>query len=440
MSKYTIIQNGRTITPPENISQIYHGAHLIWERTKKTGKIFIEKIFESAALYGKKFTKNGLIVPDIIINSNPVCFNLEGKKMPLNIEVANGEAFWFVWGDVPAYKITQDIEDPYGGMIEQKFSDYMIQQPDGNFSRVKITPEITDTESQWETVTDKISANVISRYIKDFSDYMIQQPDGNFSRVKITPEITDTESQWETVTDKISANVISRYIKDNPTTIAPAGGNGIFPMSRPLGFCQGDTKIRNFSYIQDGKIVSNPDFVVIGVFGDSILCGENLLYQGSYVIGDITVRDKNFSYIRTIISQYQISEPYTEPSENFYPREFNYCGNYLFYRKYNLTTRKYETFKGGQKLNINVMPYCIAYANDTFFYLNDDYKKTLYYTENGTIKNMPFRDSTTGEQFTMANTWETTGGAYYVDGDGSLYVIAETEKRDIYALVRITRR
>ncbi len=393
MSKYTIIQNGRTITPPENISQIYHGAHLIWERTKKTGKIFIEKIFESAALYGKKFTKNGLIVPDIIINSNPVCFNLEGKKMPLNIEVANGEAFWFVWGDVPAYKITQDIEDPYGGMIEQKFSDYMIQQPDGNFSRVKITPEITDTESQWETVTDKISANVISR-----------------------------------------------YIKDNPTTIAPAGGNGIFPMSRPLGFCQGDTKIRNFSYIQDGKIVSNPDFVVIGVFGDSILCGENLLYQGSYVIGDITVRDKNFSYIRTIISQYQISEPYTEPSENFYPREFNYCGNYLFYRKYNLTTRKYETFKGGQKLNINVMPYCIAYANDTFFYLNDDYKKTLYYTENGTIKNMPFRDSTTGEQFTMANTWETTGGAYYVDGDGSLYVIAETEKRDIYALVRITRR
>ena len=393
MSKYTIIQNGRTITPPENISQIYHGAHLIWERTKKTGKIFIEKIFESAALYGKKFTKNGLIVPDIIINSNPVYFNLEGKKMPLNIEVANGEAFWFVWGDVPAYKITQDIEDPYGGMIEQKFSDYMIQQPDGNFSRVKITPEITDTESQWETVTDKISANVISR-----------------------------------------------YIKDNPTTIAPAGGNGIFPMSRPLGFCQGDTKIRNFSYIQDGKIVSNPDFVVIGVFGDSILCGENLLYQGSYVIGDITVRDKNFSYIRTIISQYQISEPYTEPSENFYPREFNYCGNYLFYRKYNLTTRKYETFKGGQKLNINVMPYCIAYANDTFFYLNDDYKKTLYYTENGTIKNMPFRDSTTGEQFTMANTWETTGGAYYVDGDGSLYVIAETEKRDIYALVRITRR
>ena len=393
MAKYQIIQNGRTIIPPENISQVYHGAHLIWERTKKTGKIFIEKIFESAALYGKKFTKNGLIVPDIIINSNPVYFNLEGKKMPLNIEVANGEAFWFVWGDVPAYKITQDIEDPYGGMIEQKFSDYMIQQPDGNFSRVKITPEITDTESQWETVTDKISANVISR-----------------------------------------------YIKDNPTTIAPAGGNGIFPMSRPLGFCQGDTKIRNFSYIQDGKIVSNPDFVVIGVFGDSILCGENLLYQGSYVIGDITVRDKNFSYIRTIISQYQISEPYTEPSENFYPREFNYCGNYLFYRKYNLTTRKYETFKGGQKLNINVMPYCIAYANDTFFYLNDDYKKTLYYTENGTIKNMPFRDSTTGEQFTMANTWETTGGAYYVDGDGSLYVIAETEKRDIYALVRITRR
>lgn len=393
MSKYTIIQNGRTITPPENISQIYHGAHLIWERTKKTGKIFIEKIFESADLYGKKFTKNGLIVPDIIINSNPVCFNLEGKKMPLNIEVANGEAFWFVWGDVPAYKITQDIEDPYGGMIEQKFSDYMIQQPDGNFSRVKITPEITDTESQWETVTDKISANVISR-----------------------------------------------YIKDNPTTIAPAGGNGIFPMSRPLGFCQGDTEIRNFSYIQDGKIISNADFVVIGVFGDSILCGENLLYQGSYVIGDITVRDKNFSYIRTIISQYQISEPYTEPSENFYPREFNYCGNYLFYRKYNLTTRKYETFQGGQKLNINVMPYCIAYANDTFFYLNDDYKKTLYYTENGPIKNMPFRDSTTGEQFTMANTWETTGGAYYVDEGGSLYVIAETEKRDIYAVIRITRR
>lgn len=393
MSKYTIIQNGRTITPPDNINQIYHGAHLIWERAKKAGKIFIEKIFESADLYGKKFTKNGLIVPDIIINSNPVYFNLEGKKMPLNITVANGETFWFVWGNAPAYTITQDIEDPYGGVIEKRFSDYMIQQPDGNFSRVKITPEITDTEPQWETVTDKISANVISR-----------------------------------------------YIKDNPTTIAPAGGNGIFPMSRPLGFCQGDTEIRNFSYIQDGKIISNADFVVIGVFGDSILCGENLLYQGSYVIGDITVRDKNFSYIRTIISQYQISEPYTEPSENFYPREFNYCGNYLFYRKYNLTTRKYETFKGGQKLNINVMPYCIAYANDTFFYLNDDYKKTLYYTENGTIKNMPFRDSTTGEQFTMANTWETTGGAYYVDGDGSLYVIAETEKRDIYAVIRITRR
>ena len=393
MAKYQIIQNGRTIIPPENISQVYHGAHLIWERAKKTGKIFIEKIFESADLYGKKFTKNGLIVPDIIINSNPVYFNLEGKKMPLNITVANGETFWFVWGDAPVYTITQDIEDPYGGVIEKRFSDYMIQQPDGSFSRVKITPEITDTESQWETFTDKISANVISR-----------------------------------------------YIKDNPTTIAPAGGNGIFPMSRPLGFCQGDTKIRNFSYMQDGKIVSNPDFVVIGVFGDSILCGENLLYQGSYVIGDITVRDKNFSYIRTIISQYQISEPYTEPSENFYPREFNYCGNYLFYRKYNLTTQKYETFQGGQKLNINVMPYGIAYANDTFFYLNDDYKKTLYYTENGTIKNMPFIDSTTGEQFTMANTWETTGGAYYVDESGSLYVIAETEKRDIYAVIRITRR
>lgn len=393
MSKYTIIQNGRTITPPENISQIYHGAHLIWERTKKTGKIFIEKIFESADLYGKKFTKNGLIVPDIIINSNSVYFNLEGKKMPLNITVANGEVFWFVWGDTPAYTITQDIEDPYGGVVEKKVSDYIIQQPDGSFSRVKITPEITDTESQWETFTDKISANVISR-----------------------------------------------YIKDNPTTIAPAGGNGIFPMSRPLGFCQGDTKIRNFSYIQDGKIVSNPDFVVIGVFGDSILCGENLKYSGDYAIGDITVRDKDFSYIRTLIHQHQISESYVDPSVNFYPREFNYCGNYLFYRKYNLTTRKYETFQGGQKLNINVMPYCIAYANDTFFYLNDDYKKTLYYTENDTIKNMPFRDSTTGEQFTMANTWETTGGAYYVDEGGSLYVIAETEKRDIYAVIRITRR
>ena len=314
--------------------------------------------------------------------------------MPLNITVANGEVFWFVWGDTPAYTITQDIEDPYGGVVEKKVSDYIIQQPDGSFSRVKITPEITDTESQWETFTDKISANVISR-----------------------------------------------YIKDNPTTIAPAGGNGIFPMSRPLGFCQGDTKIRNFSYIQDGKIVSNPDFVVIGVFGDAILCGENLYYQGDYAIGDITVRDKNFSYIKTLMHQHQISEPYSEQPHNFYPREFNYCGNYLFYRKYNITTRKYETFQGGQKLDINVMPYGIAYANDSFFYLNDDYKKALYYSDDGvSIKSMPFRDSTTGEQFTMENTWETRGGAYYVDGDGSLYVIAETEKRDIYAVIRITRR
>ena len=53
---------------------------------------------------------------------------------------------------------------------------------------------------------------------------------------------------------------------------------------------------------------------------------------------------------------------------------------------------------------------------------------------------MPFRDSTTGEQFIMENAWNTTGGAYYVDKDGSLYVIAETEKRDIYAVIRITRR
>ena len=135
-----------------------------------------------------------------------------------------------------------------------------------------------------------------------------------------------------------------------------------------------------FIYTGLVKIVSNPDFVVIGVFGDSILCGENLSYQGNYAIGDITVRDKNFSYIRTIMHQRKISEPYSEQPVDYYPRDFNYCGDNVFYRKFNETKGKYETFNGIRKLNVDTMPYSVAYAMIHFFIKTHYYKKALYYS------------------------------------------------------------
>ena len=91
-----------------------------------------------------------------------------------------------------------------------------------------------------------------------------------------TLNITDTSAQW-----KDYHYSVSNYLSTNKTTITGPGGNGILPLSRPLGATAGAEKFGPLCYVKDGSLITYAGYVVLAVCGDSLICAEDVIMQNS---------------------------------------------------------------------------------------------------------------------------------------------------------------
>lgn len=397
MAKYQIIQNGRTITPPENISQVYHGAHLIWERAKKNGEFFVEKIFESSKLKKHVFSKNGVIIPQVVYKTHQeVYFDLYGKESIIDFS-----------------GVLNSVSEP-GVVQHEEFAEFVL----ADVPTYAIKAAQFRGDSGWPSILETPTR-----------DYII-----DFRRESYSPKISDTKSQW---------GVKPQVLLASPTIITSESGAGIYPLSRFYGYIDGAEKPSFFSYIQKNEL-HIADYCVLAVCGNDMICGEKLRYDDlkKIVYGEISVRGIDGKLKKTLMPESPIGDTFSDSISYTHPlKHFHYVGEKLFYSSFNTTSKKWEiNAPDVWKLNVEMNPLNVAHALDFFIPINSGaIGLSAFKGEKDSGTTIPLQDSRTGELYTVyAN--QQYGGAYYVDKDGSLYVIAKTEKRDIYALVRITRR
>ena len=371
--EYEIKINGQTVEPAdESIQEIYAGSKLIWKRKSKEPELFADTTF---ARY--KFTRRGLIVPAYLSAAEKDIYEKTGRKVS-EFDVTNilseSETGAFVWNDTPAYTVSNE----YG----LDLYDFLY--------------------------TAGAAENILTRSALD---------------------ITDTSAQWSDYHYSVS-----NYLRTNKTTIAGPGGNGILPLSRPLGATAGAEKFGQLCYVKDGKLITDAGYVVLAVCGDSLICAEDVIMQNSGFnfkeYGYITERTLTGEKVRQFFTARQrlLSNLSSQASGSESPRHYYKTGNALFY----YALRGGVSYLNALDINSNASAECgISTEPECVFYYNGKYYavcgSAIYYSADPMLPADSAKITLPTDEYGRYNVNYVSAGGYYVDHEsGILYTIIES--------------
>lgn len=308
--KYAMYYGGKKILPPDNVKQIYHGARLIWERASEQ--------LADTTLQFYRFTKAGLLCPGSIsrgTDKEAKFFNIHGQNI-FTIHFSNflddSESTEFLWNDTPLYGISVLKENA-------------------------------------------IVESLTAQYIEGGSTA------DDFQRREFTPALTDTEEQWGAAMADAA-----RYLAKYPNRPRSGGGAGIIPLYYPMGYIEGAKTASSIgrppmlSCIKDGGLITDAEYVVLAVCGESMVCAESTYMNNICVAyGKITERALDGTYIRDLMSGNQRIIGY---QRNELARRFHMTGDYVTY---------YSTYSGEQYLTVKPK------AATSILYNQDGYNNSI---------------------------------------------------------------
>lgn len=378
--EYEIKINGQTVEPAdEAVNEIYAGSKLIWKRKSKG------KLFADITLSRHKFTRRGLIVPAYLDKtaSNDI-YEKSGRKVSeidttglLNVldgHEPNYETGVFVYNDTPTYTILNQYK-----------------------------PAMYDF-----LYTAGAAENVLTRG---------------------TLNLTDTSAQWSDYHYSVSS-----YLRTNETTITGPGGNGILPLSRPLGAPAGAEKFGPLCYVKDGKLVTDAGYVVLAVCGDSLICAEDVIMSNSgfnfKMYGYITERTLTGEKVRQFFTARQrlLSNLSSQASGSENPRHYYKTGNALFY----YALRSGVSYLNALNLDSNTSAECgIDTEPECVFYYNGQYYAVcgagIYHSADPMLPADSAKIPLPTDEYGSYNIHNASAGGYYVDQEkGILYTIIES--------------
>lgn len=373
---YEIKINDQTVEPADKgIQEIYAGNKLIWKRKSK-------ELFADITFARCKFTRRGLIVPAYLSAAERDIYEKNGQKVS-EFDITNllneYETGGFVYSDTPAYTISS-------------------------------------TEG--------------TTYARDLYDYLYTAGAAENVLTRSALNLTDTNSQWNGY-----YNSIPEYLRAHKTTISGPGGNGILPLSRPLGAPVGAEKFGPLCYVKDGKLITDAGYVVLSVCGDSLICAEDIIMSNKNrrASGYITERTLTGEKVRQFFTARQrlLSYPYytggsVSGSEN--PRHYYKTGNALFY----YALRSGVSYLNALNLDSNVSAECgISTEPECVFYYNGKYYavcgSAIYYSADPMLPADSAKITLPTDEYGKYNINYTSAGGYYVDREtGILYTIIES--------------
>ncbi len=367
--KYNIFYGGREITPPDNISKIYHGSTLIWERASS--------LIPDTTLAGYRFTRTGTLIPTSIYGDSVTTYDLEQQPSIYNIKgiFSDSESTEFVWSDTPAY-------------------------------RVQSTADTT--------------------YAKLTGDY-VELKNSEFARQSMNLAVSDTASQWDMYTSSVR-----NFVKLNKAAIAAPAGSGIYPLSRPMGFLIGKSEISPLCYVKDGELTTDAGYVVLAVCGDSLICAEGIYFRSTAVYGKITERTLSGELVRTIYDSNQRVLTYatdSKPRDFYKVKDYLFSYSYssvadgqLYIQDLTDSTKTARKDKSTGPIPENIFCY-----GDTWYCIPRTgvciYKGSSPFTMTEPVY---LSDTDWGEYIVC---YADSMGCYYVDEQaGVLYVIGKSKK------------
>ena len=387
--KYSILYNGRAIAPPDNINKIYHGATLIWERAAGV-KVVIKKMFDASNLNNYRFTRTGLLIPKYVTGGD-VCrvYTLTGEERQVTI---------------PEH---QQLEDG----AESVFADTIMYQG--------------------------------GEYNPDYA--ITSQP---FRELSIAPRITDTEEQWTEYSETDGAAIASR-LADMPTTFAHFAGNGIYPMTRPLAFLQGQTEPTQLCYMTDGGLVTDAGYVVLAVLENSLLTADGITVTGGYATGRIVEREFDGTEKRVLKDEFRFCQYSANPADRIGDfGEITLIGDMLAYKTHlsaETETLILEDIQTGELYqNLFLSPvHNIVYENGVYYAVNCTRRQDVMISSDGKNWISETLQDETGAVYTGIGALVSDTDAGAVCGiDGAFYTIADSGQTDedgdtIYSVLQI---
>lgn len=368
--EYEIKINGQTVEPADESIQE------IYAGSKLIWKRKSQELFADTTFARYKFTRRGLIVPAYLSADSNSIYEKNGQKVS-EFDVTNilseSETGAFVWNDTPAYTISKSTKDLY---------DFLY--------------------------TAGTAENVLTRS---------------------TLNITDTSAQWREYHYSVS-----NYLRTNKTTIAGPGGNGILPLSRPLGATAGAEKFGPLCYVKDGKLITDAGYVVLSVCGDSLICAEDVIMQNNGFnfkeYGYITERTLTGEKVRQFFTARQrlLSNLSSQASGSESPRHYYKTGNVLFY----YALRGGVSYLNALDINSNASAECgISTEPECVFYYNGKYYavcgSAIYYSADPMLPAGSAKITLPTDEYGSYNVNYTSAGGYYVDREtGILYTIIES--------------
>ena len=236
-----------------------------------------------------------------------------------------------------------------------------------------------------------------------------------------TLNITDTSAQW-----KDYHYSVSNYLRTNKTTITGPGGNGILPLSRPLGATAGAEKFGPLCYVKDGSLITYAGYVVLAVCGDSLICAEDVIMQNSgfnfKMYGYITERTLSGEKVRQFFPARQrlLSNLSSLASGSEHPRH---------YYKVNYALRSGVSYLNALNLDSNISAECgISTEPECVFYYNGLYYavcgSAIYYSTDPMLPADSARIELPTDEYGRYHVNYVSAGGYYVDREnGILYTI-----------------
>lgn len=397
--KYAMYYGGKKILPPDNVKQIYHGARLIWERASEQ--------LADTTLQFYRFTKAGLLCPGSIsrgTDKEARFFNVHGQNI-FTISFSNflddSESAEFLWSDAPLYGVSILKEN---AIVESLTAQYI---EGGN------------------TADD-------------------------FQRREFTPALTDTEEQWGAAMADAA-----RYLAKHPNRPNFNGGAGIIPLYYPIGYIEGAKTAASIgrppmlSCIKDGKLITDAEYVVLAVCGESMVCAESTYMNNICVAyGKITERALNGTYIRDLMSGNQRIIGY---QRNELARRFHMTGDYVtYYSTYN--SKQYLTVKpkaatsilynqdGYNNLILDTIPENVFYYGGYYYLLRRRSTDRIGYLFRGetpeTASSFDYEWTVTSGipalgDYNIAPDYGNEPGQYWLDEtNGILYAIGQSTEKD----------
>ena len=375
---YEIKINGQTVEPAdESINEIYAGSKLIWKRKSK--ELFADTTFARC-----KFTRRGLIVPAYLSATEKDIYEKTGQKVSefntTNL-LSEYETGGFVYSDTPAYTISSTE----GTIYSRDLDDFLY--------------------------TAGAAENVLTRSALN---------------------LTDTNSQWNGY-----YNSIAEYLRAYKTTISSPGGQGILPLSRPIGAPAGAEKFGPLCYVKDGKLITDAGYVVLSVCGDSLICAEDIIMStsGGYRVrayGYITERTLTGERVQQFFTARQrvLSYPHYTTDETYgeSPRQYYKVNNALFY----YALRGGISYLNALNLDnntsaecgIDTEPECVFYYNGKYFAVCGS---AIYYSADPMFPADSAKITLPTDEYGSYNINYVSAGGYYVDHEsGILYTIIES--------------